>query len=547
MIIPRLFKSSGRQSPEANETKSADPGAVTSQSADSASPTVRPGSRLANVRKSITSSLSGIGARQTATKPSVSLQGKFRVPEAKPDEAAQSMPGHALHDAVRNNDVPLARRLIAEGLRPNTLNADRQSPLDLLDSIRTLPPLEIKQMRGALLASQNPTAPAGYVKPETIHGSPWGLEILLTGELRGGVNDAKGGSQSKEGHVFFSDRTPKLGSEETTRSNLRAQARSYGKGGVIRNTAPDNVGLQYRTVQALRRVIQSGEPLRTTAKPMTIMAETSEEAHAGLMEKMKDLMAKSPMLAPGTDVRDLPLQKAADLISLPEEILLETRSGKVLAKYEGDDLQAFYRQYIADRGREIEDGKAPFLALINSGRVVPVVFGFEKISGLKIHTIYADDNNTIPKASYSYQSENHPLEGSGRGGKLKEIELKTVADLTTLTLGILAKGAEIPADVVIRLNPSNKRAKAESKQAHPDAPEKWIRAEYLTSDQMGAFRANLTSDIARLENIDLERVGKHVQGASIESLQFLNERLRELAESDPAARIPARQEHKQPF
>ena len=468
------------------------------------------------------------------------------MPDAKPDGAATSIPRHALHDAVRSNDVGLAKRLIADGLRPNILNADRQTPLDLLDSISTLSAAEAREMRGALLASQNPTAPAGYVKPETLHGSPWGLEILLTGEIRGGVNDAKGGSQSREGQVFFSDRTPKLESEDTTRSNLRAKARSYGNGKSMRNSSADNVGLQYRNLQALQCLIESGKPLRTSAGSITITAESAQEAHASLMENLKDIFAKNPTLGQGNDVRNLPLEEAAGRISLPGEILLATTSGEVLAKYEGNDLQAFYRQYVADRGREIEGGKAPFLALINSGRVVPVVFGFEKISGLESHTIFVDDNKTIPQASYSYQSENHDLGGTARGGKLKEVELKTVADLTTLTLGMLAKSVEMPDDVVIRLNPSNKKAKKESMEAHPDAPEKWIRAEYLTSDQVEAFQANLISDVARLENIKPEAVGKHLRDASIASLQLLNDRLRESAEGDSMARIPARQDHKEP-
>ena len=128
------------------------------------------------------------------------------------------------HRAIASRDVGAVKALKAEGLRPIHLDDQRRYPLQLLDSQASH---ENQALRNALLQSRNPTAPANYVKPEAFHGTSWGLEILSTGALKGGVNDPKGAAQSLEGKVFFSDRTPLSEQHDFTRPDLRRKARSY--------------------------------------------------------------------------------------------------------------------------------------------------------------------------------------------------------------------------------------------------------------------------------------------------------------------------------
>jgi hypothetical protein len=126
--------------------------------------------------------------------------------EAPPPKAHSAAPADLrLHAAVRRVDAAAIRELVDSGLKPVHLNDNRQTPLDVLDSM-AIDVASSQLIRSALLHSQNESAPLGYVKPEAFHGSPWGFKILLSGELRGGVNDTKGGTQSLEGKVFFSDR-----------------------------------------------------------------------------------------------------------------------------------------------------------------------------------------------------------------------------------------------------------------------------------------------------------------------------------------------------
>ncbi|WP_052118359.1 hypothetical protein [Erwinia oleae] len=121
-----------------------------------------------------------------------------------------------------------------------------------------------ENMHSALLASQNPTAPKGYTKPEALHGSPWGFEILASGELKGGVNDTKGGWASLEGQVFFSDRTQGKTDDLTTRKDLRSKARDYSEGKGIHSSSPYSRAFQHRMTQALDHHFASGKALNAT-------------------------------------------------------------------------------------------------------------------------------------------------------------------------------------------------------------------------------------------------------------------------------------------
>lgn len=97
-----------------------------------------------------------------------------------------------IHAAVARRDSKQVLQARIEGMRADVLDSERRSPIDVLESMRDLDKRSLSRMRIALLQSLNPTAPLGYIKPEALHGSPWGLEILTSGSLKGGVNDAKG-------------------------------------------------------------------------------------------------------------------------------------------------------------------------------------------------------------------------------------------------------------------------------------------------------------------------------------------------------------------
>ncbi|WP_052118358.1 hypothetical protein [Erwinia oleae] len=109
--------------------------------------------------------------------------------------------------------------------------------------------------------------------------------------------------------------------------------------------------------------------------------------------------------------------------------------------------------------------------------------------------------------NFSYQSENHPLSGSDKGGKLKEIELRSLQDFATLNLACLAKGVQIPSGTLIRLNPTPREKQDNN-----------LKARYLNPQQSAGFQQKLAA-MLKDENIE-------IQGASLTDLQRINQDLR---------------------
>ncbi|PPU62996.1 hypothetical protein XcodCFBP4690_13240 [Xanthomonas codiaei] len=204
------------------------------------------------------------------------------------------------------------------------------------------------------------------------------------------------------------------------------------------------------------------------------------------------------------------LHEMFEAIKLPSSLTIEI--GQATTKViRGRELVELYQQAAMELKKKLENGKTPFLAMINEGRVVPVVFGFEKIFELQSHRI----EYKPPKGSksYSYQDGNHPLSGSPKGGKLKEVEVRDLRDLSTLSLGCIARGVIISEDVTIRL----KQRAAQSPPAH-----------YLTSGQRAQFEAALVDALAlKTGNAPCE-MRSAIENASIEQLQEFNSYLRSL-------------------
>lgn len=370
--------------------------------------------------------------------------------------------------ASRNNEHILKARI--EGKRANVLDNERRSPIDRLDAMRDIDERSRSGLRLTLLQSLNPTAPMGYMKPEALHGSPWGVEILASGALKGGVTDAKGGSQSLNGQVFFSDRTPQRATDEITRENLRRKARLYSQGKGIVTASATSRAQQHRLTQILGQLLDSGSLPSGSSKIATIhisdpSATDKKEAAAWLQDFLHETYIVSGSARP---LLSAPWEQSAKRLKLPSAITLKFASGSEQV-LEGNELAIFYKQTADALRTTLESGKAPYLSLLNQGTIVPVVFGFEKIRNLASHSIHRGLDS--PPELYSYQSQAHPLSGSAAGGRLKEIEVLSLADLATLCLGCAVKGTQWPDEVLVRI----KGARQE-------------KAEYLTHAQVNQFQ-----------------------------------------------------------
>jgi hypothetical protein len=400
--------------------------------------------------------------------PAVSSQNPS--PTAETSEAPPT-----LHAAVANRDAEALARLRKDGQRANTLNAEGHSPLDVLDKMRDIDERSRSGLRMALLQSLNPTAPLAYAKPEALHGTPWGLEILQSGALKGGVNDAKGGTQSLEGQVFFSDRTPERATDTTTRENLRSKARDYAAGDGIHTSNARSRALQHRMAQIILHALNTGKTLPANAMAPTINVADPEQLPAEGAAWLQRFLHASYINKLGSrKFVGTPLEEHLEDLKMPGSIGLN--SGGQVKELRGDDLNRFYHQAASELVRSLEDGKAPYLGVLNQGGIVPLVFGFEKINNLATHEI---QYRTGAK-QYSYQNKAHPLSGSPEnGGKLKELEVRSLDDFATLCLGCAIKGIELPADLVVRV-------KGQSGE----------KARYLDASHAALFRAKLAAEVA---------------------------------------------------
>ncbi|WP_052118357.1 hypothetical protein [Erwinia oleae] len=279
----------------------------------------------------------------------------------------------ALHKAVEQHDTEKIRELRSEGHKTVHLNDEKQSPIDLLARRRSIDTGLREKMHGALMSSLNPTAPEGYTKPEALHGSPWGFEILAAGALKGGVNDAKGGSASLEGQVFFSDRTPEKSDDATTRLNLRSKARIYSQGEGMHTSNPVARAFQHRMAQEIRHHLASGKALTTTNKLFTldVQNEHTPEQATALWLQSKLTGSRINIIQQSENAS---LAGSAKLLDVPEPFNLKFNDVSQQS-FSGEALKQ-----LVDRGAEtlqqqLEAGKAPLLGMINNGKIVPMVFG----------------------------------------------------------------------------------------------------------------------------------------------------------------------------
>jgi hypothetical protein len=405
----------------------------------------------------------------------------------------------ALHHAISEADINKVRALITTGAPLNVLDACKRSPLDLVDTLDVSLATR-SALRRELLHSRNPSAPPGHLKPEAIHGSPWGFEILASGGLKAGANDLKGGAQSLEGMVFFSDRTPESASEDITRRNFRSKPRDYARGEGSRVSAAASRGFQYRMTQAILDSLNQGLSLDLTGQEKRVVAKTDDEAKQRLAELLQKILTWAgsftlPVFQSAT------LRQMAENLKLPKAIRIEI-TGREPQVLTGDLLVSFFKEAAMGLKQGLENGQAPFLNLINEGRTVPMVFGFEKVADLKTHAVTQSGS----VKNYSYQSTGHPLAGSAQGGKLLEIEVRSAADLATLCLGGLAKGVEFPRDVSIRIK-SDRNTKAH----------------YLSPAQFKDFQSHVADKAFTISKSN----AADLMHASIEDLQTVNARVRE--------------------
>ncbi|KPC25864.1 Uncharacterized protein ABJ99_3262 [Pseudomonas syringae pv. cilantro] len=417
-------------------------------------------------------------------------------------EAASNLP--AMHAAVLSGDSARVTQLRNEGVRINELDNEKRSPLDVLDTMRDIDEQSRSGMRMALLQSLSPTAPIGYMKPEALHGTPWGLEILQSGSLKGGVNDPKGGRESLERMVFFSDRTPESDKDETTRLNLRVKPRLYANGKGVNVSNASSRAQQHRLSQVITHAASNGKPLPTLPGTVTIeVSDLKQAAREGGAWLQRFLHDKYILKGAGQAFTKAPLGQGSSALKLPASITLrQGDSTKVLVDSE---LQDFFHQAAHTLQSELESGKAPYLSLLNRGTVVPLVFGFEKVKGLSAHEI----STSIPGKNnrFMYKANEHRLAGGPDGGKIKEVEVRTLGDLVTLHLGCELKNIKLPEDLLVRLKTSKKE-----------------KAEYLDASAIARFRTNLLERVSEMSS------GAPLNTLSLETLQEINAELRA---SDP--------------
>ncbi|AMB86579.1 hypothetical protein AWM79_15215 [Pseudomonas agarici] len=422
-------------------------------------------------------------------------------PRSTPTQYGHDSNKLPLHTAVENNNEQLIRQLRNAGARANTLDEAGHSPLDVLDSKRDIDQRSRSGLRMALLQSLNPTAPLGYMKPEAIHGSPWGLEILQSQALIGGVTDQKGGSESLEGKVFFSDRTRESTGDQTTRKGFRSKPRIYAAGQGEKSSNAYSRAEQHRLTQVMLTALKAGIPLQTNAPGVRIdVANLGHMSDEECTTWLQTFLHKKHIYGNGgKKFITAPLNQHIHELQMPASVTL--RSGEQSRVIQGPELMQFYRRAARVLQHSLENGKAPYLGMLNQGRIVPVVFGFEKIKNLASHSLRSGFSQKIN--SYSYQNEAHPLSGSAKGGKLKEIEVRDLPDLATLCLGCAAKGIALPKGVVVRI------------KAH-----KQVKAQYLAPQKVERFQNTVLHSAAQLTGArDLSKEG-------LERLQAVNAHLR---------------------
>ncbi|RLM19539.1 hypothetical protein BIY29_16695 [Brenneria alni] len=399
------------------------------------------------------------------------------------------------HEAVAHDDVKTIQELRAQGYQPVTVDKNGDSPMDLLSKRQDINDETRHKLHHSLLSSLNPTAPRGYVKPEAFHGSPWGFEILRSAALKTGANDPKGGSQSLEGKVFFSDRTPLSIGDVETRDKLRQSARIYALGAGSKLTTVETRSEIYLLARAVNRAYKH-DAFPGAPKIALLLPSADNPEKAVYLSLLSHLAAHGALTHEKSDEKML--------MKFPFPVDVTVKDGS--AAFSSQQTATIMRQAFERIEQELVDGKLPYLNVLNEGSGVPMVFGFSKIENLQTHQIR---NKLLNKVSqYSYQPTDHPLSGSASGGKLKEIEVKSRQDLATLMLACVAKNVPFPDNTLIRINPSPR-----------DKQSSGAKAQYLNSAAIERFRCKLMNDQERSDIASLD----------LNELQTLNRQWRALA------------------
>ncbi|WP_414439238.1 hypothetical protein [Burkholderia sp. 22PA0106] len=411
----------------------------------------------------------------------------------------------SLHDAVANQDISGVRTLIASGAKLNKLDGQRRTPLDVLDSLGASRPVG-SALRRELLRPRNPAAPDGHGKPEALHGSPWGFEILESKALAGGRHAPKGGHSSLEGMVFFSTRTPESPASQTVRADWRSGPRRYAKGSASSSNSPAQAGIRYQLASTVLERAGSAASWKPTADAQRYDADTPAELTERLSHELSAAMFLMAQRTPANHAEAL--TRSVEQLPLRGSVLMCKRNGERV-RIEGDALRTLYRDAAAGiKDQQERSDTMPYLCLMNRGQIVPVVFGFEKVEGLRTHTLASGKQ-------HAYQEAVHPLDGSEQGGRLTEIEVGSREDLATLSLACLARGVEIPPGAVVRINPPPGEKRATG-----------VRADYLNAQQLQDFHATLAQQVSALAGIAPGEAGQALSAMPVAALQDVNDQAR---------------------
>ncbi|MEK6347844.1 MAG: hypothetical protein V4764_10220 [Burkholderia sp.] len=411
----------------------------------------------------------------------------------------------SLHEAVARQDIDGVRTLIGAGAKLNKLDTQRRTPLDVLDGLGASRAVGTA-LRRELLKPRNPAAPDGHSKPEALHGSPWGFEILESKALAGGQHAPKGGHSSLEGMVFFSTRTPESPTSASVRADWRAGPRRYAKGSASSSNSPAQAGIRYQLAGAVLDRAGSPASWQPTADPQRYDASTTAELAAQLTQELRTAMFVMAQRTPANNAEAL--ERSVEQLPLRASVLM-CKPGGERVRIDGDALRTLYRDAAAGiKVQQEQSDSMPYLCLMNRGQIVPVVFGFEKVEGLSMHTLASGKQ-------HAYQEAVHPLAGSEQGGRLTEIEVGSREDLATLSLACLARGVEIPPGAVVRINPPP----GEKRKAG-------VRADYLNAEQVQQFHATLAQQVSALTGAPSGQAGQALSAMPVATLQDVNDRAR---------------------
>lgn len=417
----------------------------------------------------------------------------------------QSRRDGGLHEAVANQDVAGVRALIASGAKLGKLDSQRRTPLDVLDSLGASRAAGTA-LRRELLRPRNPAAPDGHSKPEALHGSPWGFEILESQALAGGRHAPKGGHSSLEGMVFFSTRTPESAAAQAVRADWRSGPRRYAKGSASSSNSPAQAGIRYQLASAVLDRAGSAASWQPTAEPHRYDADTPAELAGQLSHELRTALFVMAQRTPANNAEAL--TRSVEQLPLRGSVLMCRHNGERV-RIDGDALRALYRDAAA--GIKLQQERSdtmPYLCLMNRGQIVPVVFGFEKVEGLQTHTLASGKQ-------HAYQAATHPLAGSEQGGRLTEIEVGSREDLATLSLACLSRGIALPPDAVVRINPPPGEKRTTG-----------ARAAFLNPQQLQDFHATLAQQVSTLAGVDAGQAGQALSAMPVAALQDINDRAR---------------------